>query len=170
MQSLRESEYNIQHTTGMRTNYFLGAATVLLLTAMSCSGRTPYRTFLSVKDLMDATIDPNAFGVFNSAVWVNGVPTGVPTTDEEWEAVEHHALTLAEAANLLMMPGRAKDQGPWMDRARELQDVALAAAKATQTKSLDEMLKAGGPLDVACDNCHRLYPPAEITPASPMKP
>jgi hypothetical protein len=155
----------------MRANHFLPAAGLLLLallTTASC-GRTPYRTFLSVKDLMDATVEPNADGVFDSAVWVNGVATGVPTTDEEWEAVEHHALTLAEVANLLMMPGRAKDQGPWMDQARKLQDVAMAAAKATQTKSLEEMLKVGGPIDVACDNCHKLYPPAEVTPASPMK-
>jgi hypothetical protein len=153
----------------MRTNYFLAAAAVLFLAAISCS-RTPYKPILSVKDLMDATIEPNADGVFDSAVWVNGAPTGVPTTDAEWAAVEHHALTLAEAANLLMMPGRAKDQGPWMDQARALQDVAMAAAKAAQTKSIDAMFKAGGPIDVACDNCHKLYPPAETTPSSPMKP
>jgi hypothetical protein len=153
----------------MRTNYFLAAAAVLFLATISCS-RTPYKPILSVKDLMDATIEPNADGVFDSAVWVNGVPTGVPMTDAEWEAVEHHALTLAEAANLLMMPGRAKDQGPWMAQALDLQTVAMAAAKAAQTKKIDEMLKAGGPIDVVCDNCHKLYPPAETTPASPMKP
>jgi hypothetical protein len=152
----------------MRTNYFLAAAGVLLLTAMACS-RTPYKPVMSVKELMDATVEPNADGVFDSAVWINGVPSGVPTTDAEWDAVEHHALTLAEAANLLMMPGRAKDQGPWMDQARSLQDVAMAAAKAAQTKSIDEMFKVGGPIDVVCDNCHKLYPPVEVTPASPMK-
>jgi hypothetical protein len=124
---------------------------------------------MSVKELMAATVEPNAYGVFDSAVWINGVPTGVPTNDEEWEEVEHHALTLAESANLLMMPGRAKDYGPWMDQALALQVAAMAAVKAAQTKSIDEMFKVGGPLDVVCDNCHNLYPPAEITPASPMK-
>lgn len=152
----------------MRTNYFLAAAGALLLTAIACS-RTPYKPVMSVKELMDATVEPNADGVFDSAVWINGIPSGVPTTDAEWEAVEHHALTLAEAGNLLMMPGRAKDFGPWMAQAQALQDAAMVAVKAAQTKSLDEMLKAGGPLDVVCDNCHNLYPPAEVTPASPMK-
>ena len=152
-----------------RANYVLAGATVLLLTAISCSGRTPYKPVMSVKELMDATVEPNADGVFDSAVWINGVPSGVPTTDAEWEAVEHHALTLAEAANLLMMPGRAKDQGPWMAQAQSLQEVAMTAAKAAQTKRIDEMFKAGGPIDVVCDNCHKLYPPSQITPASPMK-
>jgi len=49
------------------------------------------------------------------------------------------------------------------------QPEVVAAAKAAQTKSIDEMFKVGGPLDVVCDNCHHLYPPAELTPTSPMK-
>ena len=147
----------------------ISAAGAILLLAIGCSGGAPYKPVMSVKELMSATVEPNAFGVFDSAVWVNGVPTGVPTNDEEWEEVEHHALTLAESANLLMMPGRAKDQGPWMDQALALQAAAMAAAKAAQTKSIDEMFKVGGPLDVVCDNCHHLYPPAELTPTSPMK-
>src|SRR4029450_571470 len=136
----------------MPTRYILPSAAVLLAASIACSGRTPYKPVMSVKELMSATVEPNAFGVFDSAVWVNGVPTGVPTNDAEWEEVEHHALTLAESANLLMMPGRAKDQGPWMDQALALQSAALAAAKAAQTKSIDEMFKVGGPLDVVCDN------------------
>jgi hypothetical protein len=153
----------------MWTSYFLAVGGILLAAAIACSGGAPYKPVMSVKELMAATVEPNAYGVFDSAVWVNGVPTGVPANDEEWEEVEHHALTLAESANLLMMPGRAKDQGPWMDQALALQEAAMAAAKAAQTKSIDEMFKVGGPLDLVCDNCHNLYPPVEITPASPMK-
>jgi hypothetical protein len=153
----------------MFPRHLLPLAAVLFAASAACSGRTPYKPVMSVKELMSATVEPNAFGVFDSAVWVNGVPAGVPTNDEEWEEVEHHALTLAESANLLMMPGRAKDQGPWMDQALALQSAAMAAAKAAQTKSIDEMFKVGGPLDVVCDNCHHLYPPAEITPTAPMK-
>jgi hypothetical protein len=153
----------------MRRAYLLAAGGILLATALACSREAPYKPVMSVKELMGATVEPNAYGVFDSAVWVNGIPTGVPTNDEEWEEVEHHALTLAESANLLMMPGRAKDQGPWMAQALALQAAAMAAAKAAQTKSIDEMFKVGGPLDVACDSCHNLYPPAEITPTSPMK-
>ena len=153
----------------MRATSLCVACGFFLAIAMACSGGTPYKPVMSVKELMAATVEPNAYGVFDSAVWINGVPTGVPTNDEEWEEVEHHALTLAESANLLMMPGRAKDTGPWMDHALALQTAAMAAAKAAQTKSIDEMFKVGGPLDVVCDNCHNLYPPAEITPNSPMK-
>jgi hypothetical protein len=153
----------------MRTTCFFAAGGILLATAIACSRGTPYKPVMSVKELMGATVEPNAYGVFDAAVWVNGVPTGVPSNDEEWEEVEHHALTLAESANLLMMPGRAKDQGPWMDQSLALQAAAMAAVKASQTRSIDEMFKVGGPLDVVCDNCHKLYPPAEITPASPMK-
>ena len=115
---------------------------------------------------MKATVDPESDEVFNSAVWINGVPSGNPQTDAEWEIVKNHALTLAEAGNLLMMPGRAKDQVGWMFRADDLVKAGLAAAKAADTKSMENMFQAGGHLALVCDGCHEQYPPAVIeTPA-----
>jgi hypothetical protein len=33
-----------------------------------------------------------------------------PKTDEEWATLQNNALNLAEAGNLLLLPGRAKDK------------------------------------------------------------
>src|SRR5262249_24277421 len=45
-----------------------------------------------------------------------------PHNDREWAALESRALMLAESGNLLMMEGRAKDQGEWMKDAQLLVD------------------------------------------------
>ena len=38
------------------------------------------------------------------------VNRGAPKTEQEWAALRHSALTLAESGNLLAMRGRARDQ------------------------------------------------------------
>lgn len=115
---------------------------------------------MTVKELMEATVQPTADAVFGSAVWVNGELTGAPKNDEEWEDVEHHALTLAETGNLLMMAPRARDRGVWMSEARDFIVAAENAAKAAQARDVDAMFKAGGALVVTCDACHEHYPAA----------
>ena len=70
----------------------------------------PYHPVASIREVMNSVIDPNV-----DVVW-NAVKTDIdhgkqiehaPKNDEEWAAVRHSALTVAEGANLLMMPGRA---------------------------------------------------------------
>ncbi len=136
----------------------------------ACATPTPYKPVMSVKELMHSTVQPLSNDVFDSAVWVNGVPTGVPVTDEEWDEVRDSALTLAEAGNLLMMPPRARDTSSWMVRAQALVDAAATAAKVTESKDLEKMFRAGGGLDATCDACHNLYPPLEAPPGTaPMR-
>jgi hypothetical protein len=58
---------------------------------------------------MNSVIDPNIDVVWNAVKTV--IDHGKPiehalSNDEEWAAVRHSALTVAEGANLLMMPGR----------------------------------------------------------------
>src|SRR5580692_6321175 len=43
-----------------------------------------------------------------------------PKTDEEWATLQNNALTLAEAGNLLLLPGRAIDKGEWTKNAEAL--------------------------------------------------
>ena len=124
----------------------------------ACSRATPYRPVMTVKELMEATVEPTADVVFGSAVWINGELTGAPKNEEEWENVEHHALTLAETGNLLMMAPRARDQGLWMSQARDFILAAQDAATAAHSRDVNAMFKAGGALVVACDSCHAKYP------------
>ena len=62
---------------------------------------------LSVKELMEHIVDPQADYVFD-AVAVDVGPKGVvetmPTTDEDWTRIERGAWVLAESSNLLKLP------------------------------------------------------------------
>src|SRR5687768_2111045 len=88
-------------------------AAVLLTGAVAAqqersSGAPNFRLVGTIRDLMNGVVDPPSDRIW-SAVWTEDSVAGViehqPKTDEEWTALEHDALTLAEAANLLKMPG-----------------------------------------------------------------
>jgi len=67
------------------------------------------------------------------------------------------ALTLAESANLLMMPSRARDQEKWMADAKLLWDVGNKAYRAAQAKNLDAVNALNDELNTACVTCHMDY-------------
>src|SRR3954462_13414136 len=77
----------------------------------------------SVDDLMVGVIWPISDEVFYIST------RATPKTDEEWRLFQGKMLMLAEAANLLMMPGRAWDQNKWMDDAQRLYDAGSVAFK-----------------------------------------
>ena len=63
----------------------------------------------TIKDLMLSVVDPSADVVWLSVTTVvdeKGLVETMPKSDEEWLKVRHGAVTLMEAANLLMIPGR----------------------------------------------------------------
>ena len=150
----------------------------------------------TVKDLMLSIVDPSADVVWLSVTTVvdeKGLLESVPTSDEEWTKVRHGAVTLMEAANLLMMPGRrvarpgeksetpgvelepeemdaliAKDRGAWNERATRLHDVAADVIQAIDAKDANRVFELGEQIEEACENCHRQYwYPNEVIPAYP---
>jgi len=82
-----------------------------------------------------------------------------------WMEVENAAIALAEAANLLTIPGRLcmngksvpLDQPDWAGFVQGLRDGAQASYKAAQTKNQDEIVNAAGTLTDACSACHDKY-------------
>jgi len=82
-----------------------------------------------------------------------------------WQEVENSALALAEASNLLMIPGRFCENGkpvPVQDETYRKAAEGLAAAgraayKAAQSKNMDAMLEVSETVAVACSNCHEPY-------------
>ena len=57
----------------------------------------------TIKDIMDSMVDPSGDFLFESVVQIadeRGITEKAPRTDDEWEAVRHHALILLEAPNL----------------------------------------------------------------------
>ncbi|MGH2400966.1 MAG: hypothetical protein ACRDF6_14110, partial [bacterium] len=62
------------------------------------------------------------------------VHRGAPKDDKEWAMVQRSAIVLAESGNLLMMRGRARDQGDWIKYSRMLVDAGAAAYKAARAR------------------------------------
>ena len=82
-----------------------------------------------------------------------------------WEAIENSGLAMAEAANLLAIPGRTCANGKpvpvqnadWRRFVQGLRDAGMAAYKAGQSKDMDKVLDAAGTLIAACSDCHDVY-------------
>ena len=106
---------------------------------------------------MEAVVEPAAEAVFDAAVWENGVQVAAPTSDADWQALRNHAISLAEAGNLLMMAPRARDQAGWMSWAQALVDAGVVAQKAADAKSVDAIFGAGGQIYLVCTGCHQQY-------------
>lgn len=90
---------------------------------------------------------------------VFGAAAEPPTTDEQWVAVERAALELAESGNLLLIPGRAVDDGDWSRYSHMLIDTASKAYAAAQAKDIDGVSDAGNVIYEACEGCHKKYMP-----------
>lgn len=80
-----------------------------------------------------------------------------PKNQVEWDNFKTQALTLAESANLLMMPSRARDQEKWMADAKLLWEVGNKAYRAAQAKNLDAVNALNDELNTACVTCHMDY-------------
>jgi hypothetical protein len=83
----------------------------------------------------------------------------------KWEAVENSGLALAEAANLLTIPGRKCSNGlpvpmgnaDWPKFVQGLREAGMKAYKAAQSKDMDKVLDAADTMTSACANCHEKY-------------
>jgi hypothetical protein len=122
-------------------------------------GGSPYKPIASVDQIMDAIVVPSSQAIFDAVVYSNGALIAAPRSDDDWHALQMHALAVAEAANLLMMPPRAKDSGAWMKMAADMNDQAVVSAGAAERKDLDALLKAGSDLYNSCTACHKRYIP-----------
>jgi len=145
----------------MRTIHLIVAASALLL--WGCSGapeqaqqaaapQPPFKPVGTVMQVMEAVIIPSS-----NAIW--NVSAKAPKGDDEWVMVRNNALALAEAGNLLMIEGRAKDQDAWMRAAQALIDAGTTAFHAAEAKDVDAVTAAGDTIYNACEGCHMQYPP-----------
>jgi hypothetical protein len=144
-----------------------------------------YSPTATIKDIMDAIVDPSADVVWESVqtiVTPAGVDERSPKTDEEWTNVRRGAIRVVEGTNLLMMPGRHvarpgeksetpgvelepeeieaninKDRAQWNRLAKGLYDTSMEALKAIDAKDANALIDIGGRMDMACENCHTAY-------------
>ena len=153
--------------------------------AAPASAMPPFMSDLTIKDLMQNVVDTNADVVWLSVTTVasdKGLIETRPKTAEEWARVKAGAITLAEAANLLMIPGRHvarpgeksetpgvelepsemedllnKDRPAFYEHAKALYHAAMLAADAADKKDADKVFEVGETIERACENCHRNY-------------
>jgi hypothetical protein len=149
----------------MRATECVGCVLVTLLcgcgrpTTQANAG-PPIKAVATLEEVMHGMVIPNAEVVWaasGSIVTAKGVEERRPKSEDEWVDVEASATTLTEAGNLLMMEGRAKDNGRWMDRARALREAGAAVHKAAKAKDVDGLFEKGGELFEACQGCHFDY-------------
>lgn len=165
----------------------------------AASALPPFAVDYTIKDLMLNVIDTNADVVWLSVTTVassEGLVETRPKTDEDWARVKAAAITLAEAANLLMIPGRrvarpgeksevpgvelepeemdaliAKNQQSFYEHAKALHNAARIAAQAAENKDADKIFEIGETIELACENCHRTFwYPNEVIPQVPALP
>ena len=106
---------------------------------------------------MDGIVIPSSQAIFDAVIYSNGELIASPKTDDDWFRLQMHALAVAEAGNLLMMPPRARDNGEWTRLSTAMVDQGVATAKAAEIKDLDVLLEAGGDLYRVCEECHEKY-------------
>ena len=151
-----------------------------------------FKPTFPIEEVMGHIVMPSAdklWGSVATTVSAKGVEDIVPKTDEDWETVRNYAVTIAEATNLLLIPGRrvaaegkkeadkselspeqieAKikmDPAMWASHVAKLHDVAMESIAAIDKKNADALLEAGDHLDKACEDCHLVYwYPNEKTP------
>lgn len=123
----------------------------------------PARTLLSVREVMKHIVNPAAETYWKHTGVVDdekGSNDRTPTSQADWDEAVNSAAQVAEAGNLLMMDGRARDPGgPWMKYAQALTTAGVAGMAAAQAKDHDKTFDAGGEIYNACYNCHGKYIP-----------
>ena len=120
--------------------------------AQAASSGPPTRNVGSMSDLMVKIIYPTSDALFY-------IESRTPKDEAEWNAFEGQMLMLAESANLLMMPGRARDQKQWMADAKLMLDAGALAVKATKTKNVEAIAALSDQLLESCTTCHKHYRP-----------
>ncbi len=144
-----------------------------------------YTPTSTIKDIMDSEVDPNAdllWAAVSTTITAKGTELKEPHTDDEWKEVRRHAITLFEATNLIVMPGRhvAKpgekaenpgieeppeeiealinsDRATFENRAHGLRDAAAQTIAAIDAKDPAALVDATDGLDKACEACHLVY-------------
>lgn len=119
------------------------------------------RPVATVDQVMDAIVIPSSQAIFDAVVYENGELVTAPRSDDDWFRLQMHAIALAEAGNLLLLPTRNKGEADWVSFSHALTDEAIAVSKAAEAKDVEGLLAAGSDVYRACTACHAKYLPME---------
>jgi len=101
--------------------------------------------------------EPSATSAFSWADWGAGIYSG-------WDLVDYAAVSIADAAPLLLLPRRCENGRPapveradWLQFTTDLVDAGKAAYKASQSRNQEAVSAATDQLADACLHCHEVY-------------
>ena len=133
--------------------FFIAVAVLMATCSFAQEPSGSFPSAATMKQLMLDLIHPASNDILLQ------INRGGPGNENDWAVVRRSALTLSEAGNLLMMPGRARDDGDWSKDVKMLVDAGNAAYKAAEAKNAQALAAVAAPLDASCTNCHRQYRP-----------
>ena len=172
-------------------NYFMRISVcVAVVLCTGCKSQEPpkeseYRMTSPIRQIMGSMVMSNADVLWSSVssnVTDKGIEEKAPKTEEDWKIVRSSAVTIMEASDLILIPGRhvaapgEKEQDPnvnlspekiealidadrtsWVKMAHDLHDSILPALKAIDAKDATALSDAGAAIDKACEDCHLKY-------------
>jgi hypothetical protein len=108
---------------------------------------SPLQATTSMAEMMNRIVRPTSDAVFY-------VASEAPDSDAGWQDLENKALTLAESANLLMMPGYVRADERWAQDVLLMKEAALAAFEAAKNRDVPLLEELGNTLYESCESCH----------------
>ena len=137
------------------------SALILSIALLAIAGVGAAAEVFSIRDQMDATVDPQSKLIFAIGAEVDPAnSSGQPAvSDARWAQAADAAAQLKTAANDLQRRGVAKDRGLWISDAKLLGATAAAAERAALARNGMDFSAAAGTLVDVCSNCHSRYKP-----------
>ena len=148
----------------------------LILVAGTAIAQEPSpEPFGDLAEVMRGILFPNANLIFDAQTKDPGAPpeevsgNSVTATFSSiytgWEVVENAAIALAEASNLITLPGRLCENGnpvpverdAWQEYVVGLREAGQKVYQAALAKSQDQVIEATNDVAGACENCHFVY-------------
>jgi len=137
----------------------------------------------SVNTLMNEIVQPNVLKLWQAVRYiatVEGVVEDVaPQTDEDWETLRASAITLVEAGNALLIPGRSindavqdadypdymyrseeiealieSDPEIWRSYIQQMQFFTQATLETIENKDVLGLIETGAAINNSCQGCH----------------
>jgi len=119
-----------------------------------------FETALDMHDLMNSVLDPATdviWGAAGAVITEAGEQDLAPVDEAGWQTVFNAAAVVTETGNLLMLPGRAQDNGDWMEYSTALITTGKEAMAAAEAKDAQAVFDVGGKLYLVCVACHQAY-------------
>jgi hypothetical protein len=155
----------------------------------------PYDTSITIQTLMNSLIMPNVDQLWTAVSYVateDGVTETQPDSDADWRRLRTSALTLIEAGNMLMIPGRTvmepgagsesggiqltgeeiaelveQDGETWIFYAQQMQESTRRTLQAIELRDVGGLTEWGAEINEACEGCHAEFwyrPPGTMQP------